>query len=150
MGKAHDENNIGDATERRFGMKAINLSILFGAVTMATAQTNFTAQLTIADDPSITGVAAFALEGSSVGFTISITLEDVVPTTAQLVGTDPQSVFTFDLGAPHVVVHSPGPWPNGYDGSTAFFGTFTLPDSLRDDFLAERTILELLDTHRCC
>jgi hypothetical protein len=77
-----------------------------------------------------------------VNFTLSFTLEDVVPTTAQLVG--PESTFVFDLGMPFVTIHSPGPWPNGYDGNTAFFGSFTLPDELNEDFVAGRTILELL------
>jgi hypothetical protein len=78
-----------------------------------------------------------------VQFTISLTLEDLVPTTARLVG--PQSTFEFDLGPPYVAVQSPGPWPNGYDGSTAFFGTFQIPEGMREDLVAGRTLLELLD-----
>ena len=90
----------------------------------------------------ISGAAAFALSGSTVSFTISLGEENIVPTTAQLVG--PQSVFTFDLGTPFIVVHSPGPWPNGYDGSTAFFGTFVVPAGMLEDFVAERTTLQLM------
>ncbi len=74
-------------------------------------------------------------------FTISFTLEDVVPTNAVIVG--PESGFAFDLGQAFIVFHSPGPWPNGYDGSTAFFGSFELPSNLREDLAAGRTTLQL-------
>ena len=90
----------------------------------------------------ITGAAAFALNGTNVSFTISLGLENIVPATARLVGT--QSVSTFDLGTPFIVVHSPGPWPNGYDGSTAFFGTFAVTAGMLEDLVAERTTLQLL------
>ena len=123
-------------------MKAITLTILLGATAAAMAQSNFIANLTSSESPSITGAAAFTLNGTAVNFTLSLTQEDVVPESAQLVG--PQSTFEFDLGEPFITIHSPGPWPNGYDGSTAFFGSFTLPDELEDDFVAGRTTLELL------
>lgn len=122
-------------------MKTIYLSLFLGAAVCAPAQSTFKAVLTTPGNPVITGAAAFILEGTAVSFTISFNLENVMPTLAQLVG--PQSSFTFDLGTPFVVVHSPGPWPNGYDGSTAFFGAFTLPDNLREDFVAGRTTLQL-------
>jgi len=130
-----------------FWIKTIHsLVILFGIVAGSAAQNNFRATLTpvvpTPENSFITGAAAFALNGTNVSFTISVGLENIVPTTAQLVG--PQSVSTFDLGTPFIVVHSPGPWPNGYDGSTAFFGTFAVPAGMLNDLVAERTTLQLL------
>ena len=132
-----------------FWFKTIySLILLLGVVAGSSAQNNFRATLTpmvpTPENSFINGAAAFALNGTNVSFTISLGQEDIVPTTAQLVG--PQSLFTFDLGTPYIVVHSPGPWPNGYDGSTAFFGTFALPAGMLEDFVAERTTLRLLSS----
>jgi hypothetical protein len=126
-------------------MKTLSFLVLLLGTAVATFAQTFRATLApvtpTPDNSWITGAAAFALSGPTVSFTISLGLEDVVPTIALLNG--PQSTFTFDLGPPFNTIHSPGPWPNGYDGSTAFFGSFVMPDQLREDFLAGRTTLHL-------
>jgi hypothetical protein len=131
-------------------MKAISLiiSLLGGSLAAAVAQNSFRATLTpVVPTPEnswITGTAGFALNGNSVNFTISFGLEDIVPMAAHLTG--PDSELAFDLGPPFITLHSPGPWPHGYDGSTAFFGSFVVSDQLRDDLMAGHATLHLLRT----
>ncbi len=119
---------------------------LISAACTAAGQTAFRAELTSTSNPDVTGVAAFTFNPttSTVSFTIAIRMEQVVPTTARLIA--PQGTFEFDLGTPLIVVHSPGPWPAGYDGATAFFGSFQLPTELRADFVAGQVVLELLNS----
>ena len=122
-------------------MKSIPFLILLGVAITGTSQTSFRAALNTSPSSEITGAAGFTLDGSTARFTISINRERIVPASAQLIG--PRATLTFGLGNPFVIVHSPGPWPNGYDGSTAFFGPFDLPPDLQSDFRAGLTILEL-------
>lgn len=123
-----------------------SLLLVLSIVLSADAQGTFRSSLTpVAPTPEnswIPATAEFSLDGSSVGFVISFGLESVVPTSAHLGGAGAD--FVFDLGSPQIAIHSPGPWPNGYDGATAFYGSFTLPDTLRDDFLAGSATLQLL------
>lgn len=93
------------------------------------------------DNSWLRATGEFSLDGASTGFMISFALEGVVPTAARLVGLSTD--FLFDLGPAHIAFHSPGPWPNGYDGATLFYGSFLLPDALRDDFTGGRTTLLL-------
>ena len=129
-------------------MKAtIGLVALIGALLSAHAQGTFRASLsTIPPENSwFPAFSDFSLDGSSNRFNITFGYEGIIPTTARLVGTSSES--TFDLGPPHIVIHSPlppVPSPDGYDGSTSFFGSFLLPNDLREDFIAGRTTLFLL------
>jgi hypothetical protein len=81
--------------------------------------------------------AEFSLADSSLKFSIRFGLENVVPSVARLVGSSGE--FSFELGPPMVVIHSPGPWPDGYDGSTTFTGSMVLPETLQAD-LARGTV----------
>jgi hypothetical protein len=122
-----------------------SLIVLLGIVVSATAQSNFIASLApevpTPENSDISGSAAFSLTGSAVSFTIRFGLESIIPTSAHLRGENEE--FKFELGTPFIVIHSPGPWPDGYDGSTTFSGSFLLPDSLRADLVAGRTDLFL-------
>jgi hypothetical protein len=51
--------------------------------------------------------------------------------------------FPFDLGEGLDIIHSPGPWPNGYDGATQYTGSFALADSFIDDFRMGQSTLRL-------
>ena len=85
--------------------------------------------------------ADFVLDGPSVGFEIRFGLESVIPTQARIDG--PGGGFLFDLGTTLIVIHSPGPWPDGYDGATLFTGSFLLPAASYADFVAGQTTLSL-------
>jgi hypothetical protein len=121
-------------------MKAFNaLFALLAVVVSSHAQSNFIASLEFAPHYSpgavpIPAQAEFALEADSLAFTIRFGQEDVLPTTAYLYGISLGPV-PFDLGPPSIVIHSPGPWPDGYDGSTSFSGTIPLSDSVRAELL---------------
>jgi hypothetical protein len=123
-------------------MKALNaLFALLAVVVSSHAQSNFIASLEFAPHYSpgavpIPAQAEFALEADSLAFTIRFGQEDVLPTTAYLYGISLGPV-PFDLGPPSIVIHSPGPWPDGYDGSTSFSGTIPLSDSVRAELLRE-------------
>jgi hypothetical protein len=118
---------------------------LLGIVASATAQSTFVASLApVFPTPENSGIPAsaeFSLSGSAVRFTIRFGLEFIIPASARLQGTSGE--FAFDLGTPFIVIHSPGPWPDGYDGSTIFFDSFVLPDTVRADLVAGRTELFL-------
>ena len=108
---------------------------LLAAVVTSAAQNNFIASLDLvrnapSDGAGFPARAEFSLDASTVKFTIRFGAEGVIPTAARLLGS---REFSFELGAPMIVIHSPGPWPDGFDGSTTFSGTFTLPDNLRED-----------------
>ena len=122
-----------------------SLILLLSAVVTANAQSTFLASLApevpMPDSSGIPASAEFSLHGSTVGFTIRFGLEGVVPATAHLRGTS--SELAFELGAPFTVIHSPGPWPDGYDGSTTFSGSFLLPDTLPTDLVGGMTTLFL-------
>lgn len=121
--------------------------LLFGASLTIQAQNNsFRAVLTSTLSPQVDGTAAFVIEGNLVRFSIFINLENVVPVSAHLSGT--QGDFPFDLGTPHIVVASPGPWPYGYDGGTFFQGSFMMPINLATDFLAGQATLQLLGSSK--
>jgi hypothetical protein len=109
---------------------------LLAAVASSHAQNNFIASLepdpinAPADCSGIPSRAEFSLDGSSLKFTIRFGLESVIPKAAYLQG------FThldFELGPPSIVIHSPGPWPDGFDGSTTFSGAFTISEELRTE-----------------
>jgi PEP-CTERM motif len=123
----------------------IVLATLVASLLTGRAQGTFSSSLSpivpTPDNSWVKATGEFSLDGVSTGFMITFGLEGVIPTTARLVGAS--SDFMFDLGSPHIAVHSPGPWPDGYDGATSFYGSFSLPDPLRDDFLAGRTTLLL-------
>jgi len=121
----------------------ITLGALIGVLFSAHAQGTFRASLsTIPPESSwFPAFGDFSLDGSSNRFSITFGYEGIIPTTARLVGTSSESVF--DLGSPFIVIHSPLPSPDGYDGSTSFSGSFLLPDNLREDFIAGRTTLLL-------
>ena len=114
---------------------------LLGMVVSATAQSTFVASLApLSPTPENSGIPAsaeFSLAGSAVKFSIRFGREFIIPTSARL------GQFAFDLGTPLIVIHSPGPWPDGYDGSTTFFGSFVLPDPVRADLVAGRANLFL-------
>ncbi len=118
---------------------------LLAIVASATAQSTFVASLApVFPTPENSGIPAsaqFSLSGSAVRFTIQFGREFIIPTSARFQGTSGE--FAFDLGTPLIVIHSPGPWPDGYDGSTIFFGSFVLPDTVRADLVAGRTELFL-------
>jgi len=123
-------------------MKAVNaLLALLAVVVSSHAQSNFIASLEL--DPRysppgalpIPAQAEFAMEAASLAFTIRFGQEDVIPTTAYLYGS--MGAVPFDLGPPSIEIHSPGPWPDGYDGSTSFSGTIPLSDSVRAELLRE-------------
>jgi len=122
-----------------------SLIVLLGMVVSATAQSAFIASLApevpTPENSDIPAHAEFSLTGSAVSFVIRFGLENIIPTSAHLPGEGAE--FTFDLGTPFIVIHSPGPWPDGYDGSTTFSGSFLLPDSLRADLVAGRANLFL-------
>lgn len=121
-------------------------ALLFGAAMTIQAQNSFRAVLTSAQSPHVTGTAAFVVEANVVRFTIFINLENVIPASARLVGS--QGEFPFDLGTPRIVVASPGPWPQGYDGGTFFQGSFIVPTNLATDLLAGQAALQLLGSSR--
>lgn len=122
-----------------------SLLVLLGTVVSATAQSAFIASLApevpTPENSNIPASAEFSLTGSAVSFVIRFGLENIIPTSARLRGENRE--FTFELGTPFIVIHSPGPWPDGYDGSTTFSGSFLLPDSLRAELLAGRANLFL-------
>lgn len=118
-------------------MKTMNLLLLLLAtIGTSPAQNNFFASLDLdqvtlpPDGAGVHAKAEFSTDASSVRFTIRFGVEDVIPTAARLLGS---SELTFELGSPSIVIHSPGPWPDGYDGSTTFSGAFSIPDTLRAD-----------------
>ena len=146
------ERNTRTTSEVKFkahlNMKTtITLVALIGALLSAHAQGTFKASLSTSppENAWFPAFAEFTLDGSSNRFNITFGYEYIIPTSARLVGTN--SEFTFDLGPALIVIHSPGGpdgWPDGYDGSTSFFGSFLLADNLREDFVAGRTTLLLL------
>jgi hypothetical protein len=81
-------------------------------------------------------------ENGLLTYSIRFGLEEVIPARGIVIG-DAQEQFAFDLGIPTIVHHSPGPWPNGYDGATYFSGSFTLPSELEDDLRAGSASLRL-------
>jgi hypothetical protein len=124
---------------------ALALTVFLASSLTAHAQGNFSSSLSpivpTPDNSWLRATGEFSLDGASTGFMITFGLEGVIPTEARLVGQS--SDFLFDLGPAHIAIHSPGPWPDGYDGATFFYGSFLLPDALRDDFLGGRTTLLL-------
>lgn len=119
--------------------------LMFSALLSARAQGAFSAVLTSTPEAAwFPAKAEFRLEGSSASFVISFGYEGIVPASARLSGAGTN--FDFALGSAFIIVHSPGGefgWPDGYDGATIFFGSFVLPDSLRNDFVNGRTTLLL-------
>jgi hypothetical protein len=119
----------------------IALTVLLASVLTARTQGSFTSSLSpivpTPDNSWIRGTGDFSLDGASADFFITFDLEGVIPTTARLVGT--RSDFLFDLGTPHIAIHYPG----GGGGATEFWGSFSLPDVLHDDFVGGRTTLLL-------
>jgi hypothetical protein len=128
-------------------MKTIaSLFLVLSVVLSANAQSTFTSSLspivTTAQNSWFPASARFSLDGSSAGFVVSFGAEAIVPSSAQLLGS--AGDFSFDLGSPHIAIHSPGPWRSGYNGATAFYGSFIMPDSLREDFFAGTATVQLL------
>jgi len=127
-------------------MKTIaSLFLLFGSLLSASAQSAFkTAFTPTPENAWVPARAEFLLDGPSASFVILFGFEGIVPSTARLIGSETN--FTFELGPALIIVHSPGGpdgWPDGYDGATIFFGSFVVPDSLRNDFVNGRATLLL-------
>src|SRR6266487_2324225 len=105
---------------------AIALAALLASLLTVRSQGTFSSSLSpivpTPDNSWFRATGEFSLDGASTGFTITFGLEGVIPTTARLVGTSGDLIF--DLGPSHIAVHSPGPWPDGYDGATLFYGSF--------------------------
>lgn len=124
---------------------AIVLAALLASLLTVRSQGAFSSSLSpivpTLDNSWFRATGEFSLAGAATDFTITFGLEGVIPTTARLVGAS--SGVIFDLGPSDIEIHSPGPWPGGYDGATLFHGSFSLPDTLRNDFLAGRTTLLL-------
>jgi hypothetical protein len=78
---------------------------------------------------------------NTVNFVIRFGVENVFPDRA-LIFADKEE-FPFDLGEGLVIIHSPGPWPNGYDGATQYKGSFLLADDFIDDFRMAQSTLRL-------
>ncbi len=118
---------------------------MLGSLLSASAQSAFkTAFTPTPENASVPARANFLLDGPSASFVIWFGFEGIVPSTARLVGAETN--FTFELGPPLTVIHSPGGpdgWPDGYDGATVFLGSFVVPDSLRNDFVNGRATLLL-------
>lgn len=136
MGKRqNDSGHLYPTQNETYVMKSMLAFLaLLAAVAGSHAQNNFIASLepdALSAPPDCSGIpsrAEFSLDGSALRFTIRFGLESVIPTAAYLQG------FThlgFELGPPSIVIHSPGPWPDGYDGSTTFSGTFPVSEELR-------------------
>ncbi|MFN3167398.1 MAG: hypothetical protein ACE37H_10075 [Phycisphaeraceae bacterium] len=83
----------------------------------------------------------FWLNASSMDFNIRFGVESVIPTEARI--DTPGSGFAFDLGTALIAIHSPGPWPDGYDGATLFSGSFDLPASMREALVDGQATLTL-------
>jgi hypothetical protein len=90
----------------------------------------------------LTGQANFLLSGSMLNFELFIRFEGIYVSTAEIEG--PSSRFRFDLGPALIVVHSPGPWPNGYDGATIYRGSFEVTQTQIEDLLSGWSILTVL------
>ncbi len=90
---------------------------------------------------ALTGTASFLLSGNTLTFEIDIRLEGNYGSTAQIVGRS--SLFAFDLGSPEIFLHSPGPWPNGYDGATVYRGTVEITEREIRLLLSGQSVLRL-------
>jgi hypothetical protein len=78
---------------------------------------------------------------NTVEFVIRFGVENVYPARACIFVDNEE--FPFDLGEGLVIIHSPGPWPNGYDGATQYKGSFLLADDFIDGFRMEQSTLRL-------
>lgn len=79
-----------------------------------------------------------------VEFYIRFGYEAIFPSRALILADSEQ--FIFDLGPGLIIVHSPGPWPDGYDGATQFTGSFALVDNLIKEFRMGQSTLRLEGT----
>src|SRR2546425_11210554 len=96
---------------------AIILAVILAALLTTQAQSTLSSSLSpinpTPENSWFRATGEFSLDGTSTSFAVTFGLEAVIPSLARLVGTS--SDFTFDLGSAHIAIHSPGPWPNGYD-----------------------------------